>query len=112
MFLNIKNLVKPVSLEPGHHRLGNDDRPLRPGIDDARGQGGTVIWCHNSMGHEDVLNALTGRLHALNVFDGRAAGTGTFEETYYRFLNVGLKMPISTGTDWFIYDFRVYVPGR
>ena len=108
MFLNIKNLVKPVSLGPGITGAGNDDRPLRPGIDDARGQGGTVIWCHNSIGHEDVLNALTGRLDALNVFDG--SRRGTFEETYYRYLNVGLRMPISTGTDWFIYDFaRVYV---
>lgn len=110
MFLNIKNLVKPVSLGPGITGGGNDDRPLRPGIDDARKQGGTVIWCHNSFGHEDVLNALTGRLHALNVFDG--SRRGSFEESYYRYLNVGLKMPISTGTDWFVYDFaRVYVRG-
>lgn len=108
MFLNIKNLVKPVSLGPGITGGGNDDLPLRPGIDDARRQGGTVIWCHNSFGHEDVLNALTGRLHALNVFDG--SRRGTFEENYYRYLNLGIRMPISTGTDWFIYDFaRVYV---
>lgn len=110
MFLNIKNLVKPVSLGPGITGDGNDDRALRPGIDDARRQGGTVIWCHNSFGYEDVLNALTGRLHALNVFDG--SRRGNFEDSYYRYLNVGLKMPISTGTDWFIYDFaRVYVRG-
>jgi hypothetical protein len=108
MFLNIKNLVKPVSLGAGITGGGNDDLPLRPGIDDARRQGGTVIWCHNSFGHEDVLNALTGRLHALNVFDG--SRRGTFEENYYRYLNLGIRMPISTGTDWFIYDFaRVYV---
>ncbi len=108
MFLNIKNLVKPVSLGPGITGGGNDDLPLRPGIDDARKQGGTVIWCHNSFGYEDVLNALTGRLHALNVFDG--SRRGTFEENYYRYLNIGIHMPISTGTDWFLYDFsRVYV---
>jgi hypothetical protein len=107
MFLNINDLVKPVSLGPGITGGGNDDRPLRPGIDEARKQGGTVIWCHNSFGHEDVLSALTGRLHALNVFDG--SRRGSFEESYYRYLNVGLRMPISTGTDWFIYDFaRVY----
>jgi hypothetical protein len=110
MFLNIKNLVKPVSLGPGITGGGNDDRPLRPGIDEARKQGGTVIWCHNSFGHEDVLNALTGRLHAMNVFDG--SRRGSFAESYYRYLNVGLMLPISTGTDWFIYDFaRVYVRG-
>ncbi|MFN4261469.1 MAG: CehA/McbA family metallohydrolase [Gemmataceae bacterium] len=107
MFLNIKRLVQPVSIGPGITGGGNDDTPLQPGIDNARAQGGTVIWCHNTNGHEDVPNALSQRLDALNVFDG--SRTGSFEENYYRYLNVGLRMPISTGTDWFMYDFaRVY----
>jgi hypothetical protein len=113
MFLNIKKLVRPVSLGPGITGAGFDDRPLRPGIDDARRQGGTVIWCHNTFGFEDVLNALTGRLHALNVFDG--SRIGDYAENYYRYLNIGIRMPLSTGTDWFLYDFsRVYaeVPGK
>jgi hypothetical protein len=113
MFLNIKELVKPVSLGPGLTGGGFDDRPLRPGIDEARRQGATVIWCHNTFGFEDVVNALTGRLHALNVFDG--SRLGSYEDNYYRYLNLGLHMPISTGTDWFLYDFsRVYVnvPGK
>ena len=112
MFLNINRLVKPVSLGSGITGAGTDDRPLRPGIEDARGQGGTVIWCHNTSGFEGVPNTLAGRVDALNVFDG--SRTGTFEESYYRYLNVGLRLPISTGTDWFVYDFsRVYarVPG-
>src|SRR5690606_36367703 len=34
---------------------------------------------------------------------------GTFAENYYRYLDVGIPMAISTGTDWFQYDFsRVY----
>src|SRR5262249_21300775 len=34
---------------------------------------------------------------------------GTYEERYYRYLDVGMRLPISTGTDWFVYDFsRVY----
>ena len=46
--------------------------------------------------------------NAFNVFDG--SRTGKYEDNYYRYLNVGLRLPISTGTDWFIYDFaRVYV---
>jgi hypothetical protein len=113
MFLNLKKLVQPVSTGPGITGGGFDDIPLRPGIDEARRQGATVIWCHNTNGVEDVLNALTGRLDALNVFDG--SRTGTFEDNYYRYLNLGLRMPISTGTDWFMYDFaRVYakVPGE
>lgn len=112
MFLDIKKLVKPVSLGSGITGGGNDDLALRPGIEDARKQGGTIIWCHNAFGFEGVPNTLAGRVDAMNVFDG--SRVGTFEDSYYRFLNVGLRFPISTGTDWFIYDFsRVYakVPG-
>jgi hypothetical protein len=107
MFLGIKNLVRPVSLGPGITGAGNDDTPLRPGIEDARKQGGTVLWCHNTFGFEDVPQALAGRLHALNVHDG--SRKGSMEEGYYRYLNIGLRLPLSTGTDWFMYDFsRVY----
>jgi hypothetical protein len=54
MFLGIKELVKPVSLGPGITGGGDDDRPLRPGSDEARRQGGTVVWCHNTNGHEGI----------------------------------------------------------
>src|SRR5262245_896862 len=113
MFLNIHRLVKPVSLGSGITGGGYDDRPLRPGIADAREQGGTVLWCHNTSGFEGVSHTLAGRIDALNVFDG--SRTGTLEESYYRYLNIGMRLPVSTGTDWFLYDFaRVYakVPGR
>lgn len=107
LFLDIARLVRPVSLGPGITGAGDDDRPLRPGIDDARKQGGTVIWCHNPSGYEDVPSALSGRLDALNFFDGTTRGS--YEERYYRYLDIGLRVPISTGTDWFLYDFsRVY----
>jgi hypothetical protein len=107
MFLDIKELVRPVSLGPGITGAGDDDRPLAPGIDDARKQGGTVLWCHNTNGYEGVPNVLAGRLDALNVFDGSC--TGSYEDLYYRYLNIGLHLPISTGTDWFLYDLsRVY----
>ena len=107
MFQAIKELVKPVSLGPGITGAGDDDRPLRPGLDEARRQGGTIIRCHNTNGHEDVPSALAGKLDALNFFDG--SRTGRYEDNYYRYLNVGLRMPASTGTDWFMYDFsRVY----
>jgi hypothetical protein len=107
MLLNINKLIEPVSIGPGIMGAGFDDLPLTPGIAEARRQGGTIIWCHNTNGHEDVVNALAGRLDALNVFDG--SRTGDFGENYYKYLNIGLPMPISTGTDWFMYDFsRVY----
>lgn len=107
MFLDIKERILPASLGPGITGAGFDDHPLAGGIDAARKQGATIIWCHNTYGHEDVVSALAGRMHAFNVFDG--ARTGTYEENYYRFLNIGMRLPISTGTDWFLYDFaRVY----
>jgi hypothetical protein len=107
MFLDLDKLVEPVSLGPGLTGAGDDDRPLAEAIEEARRQGGAVIWCHNTNGHEGVIHALAGRLDAFNVFDG--SRTGTFEDAYYRYLNVGLRLPISTGTDWFLYDFsRVY----
>jgi len=107
MFLGIKDLVRPVSLGAGITGAGFDDLPLRTGIDAAHRQGGTVIWCHNSSGYEGVPTALAGLLDALNIFDG--SRTGKFEDNYYRYLNIGSRLPISTGTDWFLYDFsRVY----
>jgi hypothetical protein len=108
MLLGIKKLVKPVSLGPALTKAGNDDRPLRTGIEEARRQGGTVIWCHNTYGHEVIPGMLAGRLDAINFLDN-GSRCGSLEDLYYRFLNLGLRVPLSTGTDWFLYDFsRVY----
>jgi hypothetical protein len=107
MFLNIRQLVQPVSIGAGITGNGPDWPPLRRGITQARGAGATVIWCHNTFGHEDAPNWLAGVIDAHNIFDGGMHGG--YEDTFYRYLNIGLKIPFSTGTDWFIYDFaRVY----
>lgn len=107
MLLNLLRLTEPVSIGPGIMGAEHDFPPLRDGIDSARRDGATVIWCHNAFGFEAIPNWLTGRVHAHNIFDG--GNHGSFADAYYRFLNVGLKVPFSTGTDWFIYDFaRVY----
>jgi prolyl oligopeptidase len=109
MFLDIKGLVRPVSIGPGIMRSGTDGRPMQAGILQAHEQDATVVWCHNKFGMEDVPNWLAGVLDAQNIFDG--GNHGSYEDTYYRYLNLGLKVPFSTGTDWFIYDFsRVYTP--
>lgn len=109
MLLAIPELIYPVSIGPGIAQTGTDGLPLKRGIERARELGGTVIWCHNQWGLEDIPNWLAGRLHANNIFDG---GThGSFRHSFYRYLDCGLPVPFSTGTDWFIYDFsRVYVP--
>lgn len=107
MFLNIRQLVQPVSIGPTITGRGPDWPPLRRGITQARSEAATVIWCHNSFGHEDVPDWLAGLIDAHNIFDG--GSQGSYEDTFYRYLNIGLKVPFSTGTDWFIYDFsRVY----
>jgi len=108
MLLNIDHLVQPVSIGPGIMKTGSDGIPLTRGIQQARQAGATAVWCHNVFGYEADPNWILGRLDAMNIYDGgRRAG---FKERYYRLLNAGFKVPFSTGTDWFMYDFsRVYV---
>jgi hypothetical protein len=109
MFLNIQKLIEPVSIGPGIMKEGTDGIPLQRGIREARRDGAAVIWCHNTFGHEDIPNWVAGLLDAQNIHDG--GEHGGYADTYYRYLNVGMKVPFSTGTDWFIYDFsRVYTP--
>jgi hypothetical protein len=108
LLLDIPHIIQPVSIGPGITAKGADAPPLQEGIDAARRLGGKVIWAHNMFGFEDIPNWVTGRVHANNIFDGSARGS--YKDTYYRYLDVGLHVPFSTGTDWFIYDFsRVYV---
>ncbi len=108
MFLNIKELIRPVSIGPGIMGAGHDSPALRRGIDKARHDGATAIWCHNAFGFEEVPDWIAGVLDAHNIFDG--GSRGSYEDTFYRFMDIGLRVPFSTGTDWFIYDFsRVYV---
>ena len=108
MLLNIRRLIQPVSIGSGIMLEGTDAPSLQRGIRTARGQGATVVWCHNSFGLEDIPNWFSGTVDAQNIFDG--GSHDSYEKTFYRYLNVGLRVPFSTGTDWFMYDFsRVYV---
>jgi hypothetical protein len=108
LLLDIPYIIQPVSIGPGITGKGPDAPPLQAGIDQARQVGGKVIWAHNLYGFEDIPNWVTGRVHANNIFDGSARGS--YKDAYYRYLNIGLHVPFSTGTDWFIYDYsRVYV---
>ena len=107
MLLNIRTLIQPVSIGPGISHLGTDGTPLQAGIEEAHRQGGTAIWCHNNWGREDVANFVSGKLDAQNIFDG--GSHGSYEDSFYHYLNAGLRVPFSTGTDWFMYDLaRVY----
>lgn len=109
MLLNIQRLILPVSIGPGIMKAGTDGLPLERGIRQARKDGATVVWCHNAWGREDVPNFVSGRVDAQNIFDG--GNHGSYEDSFYRYLNAGIPVAFSTGTDWFMYDFsRVYVP--
>jgi hypothetical protein len=108
MFLNLRQLIQPVSIGPGIMRTGHDGLPLQRGIDAARKDGATAIWCHNEWGLEALPNWFSGRIAAQNIFDGGIRSS--YKDSFYRYLNAGLTVPFSTGTDWFMYDFsRVYV---
>ena len=108
MLLGIRELIRPVSIGRQIEGEGSDGVPLQKGILEAKRQGGTSIWCHNQYGWEDVPNFIAGNLDALNMYDGGPERSAY--DTWYQYLNAGLRVPISTGTDWFMYDLaRVYV---
>ena len=108
LLLDIPYIIQPVSIGPGITGKGADAPPLQEGIDECGALGRKGDLAHNHFGFEDIPNWVTHRVHANNIFDGSAHGS--YKDAYYRYLNVGLHVPFSTGTDWFIYDFsRVYV---
>ena len=109
MFLNIRNLVQPVSR--GHTLKGQFDPDFPPicfACDEARDQGGLVIWCHNGRGMEAPVAAALGKLDAFNLFD--PFWMDPEYDIWYKLLDCGIHLPASTGTDWFVCsNNRVYV---
>ena len=107
LFLNIPRAVEPVSTG----LLSKDGKlPDFPTLsmlcEEAKRIGGTTVWCHNGGGMEMPVAAALGFMDAFNVADGLAAEYSR----YYQLLNCGLKLPASSGTDWWIYDHnRVFV---
>ena len=108
MLLSIQNIVDPVSRGALVDAFDPDYPPLCYACDDAHRQGGIVIWCHNGMGMELPVAAALGKVDAFNLFD--AYWMDPEYDIYYQILNSGLKLPVSTGSDWFISSGnRVYV---
>ena len=107
MLLNLSNVVEPVSRGLLVDAFDPDYPPLSYACDDARRQGGIVIWCHNGRGMEAPVAAALGKLDAFNLFDPSWADPEY--DIYYRMLNAGIRLPASTGSDWFISSAnRVY----
>jgi hypothetical protein len=109
MLIRLKERVEPLSrgllVDPGDP----DYPPLSYACDEARRQGGLVIWCHNGIGMEAPVAASLGKLDAMNFFD--PYWMDPEYDIWYRLLNCGIPLPASTGSDWFISsNNRVYVP--
>ena len=108
MFLGIRNLVEPVSRGDLVSDFDPDYPPICHACDDARRQGGMVLWCHNGNGMEAPVAAALGKLDAFNLFD--PCWKDLEYDIWYRLLNCGIPLPASTGSDWFICsNNRVYV---
>ena len=107
MLLNIHNQVEPISRGLIVDQFDPDYPPLSYACDQANDQGGLVIWCHNGQGMEAPVAAALGKVHAMNLFD---PFWNDVEYLYwYHMLNTGIKMPVSTGSDWFVSSAnRVY----
>jgi hypothetical protein len=109
LFLNLREVVQPVSRGLLVQEGDPDYPPLCYACDDARRQGGIAIWCHNGIGMEAPVVAALGKLDALNLFDPYWMFSPEYD-IWYHMLNCGLALPASTGSDWFICsNNRVYV---
>ncbi|MDP6715903.1 MAG: CehA/McbA family metallohydrolase, partial [SAR202 cluster bacterium] len=107
MLLNLRNIVEPLSRGAIVDAFDPDYPPLSYACDDAHRQGGIVIWCHNGQGMEAPVAAALGKLDAFNLFDPN--WNEVEYDIYYRMLNAGMRLPASTGSDWFISSAnRVY----
>jgi hypothetical protein len=105
MFLDLWKPILPASFGPDITKQGNDDGVLRTGINQAHEADATVLWCHNTRGLEDIPNWLAGLLHGQIFFE--QDGSPPNHKGLYSYLNIGLKVPISTGTDWFFRDMAM-----
>jgi hypothetical protein len=107
MLLNIDRLVEPMSRGVLVDAASPDYPPLIDACDTAHAQGGTVLWCHNADGMEAPVAAALGRLDGINLFDPYWRDPDY--DVWYRLLNCGLRLPCSTGSDWFVCSSnRVY----
>jgi len=107
MLLRLKETVQPLSRGYLVDETDPDYPPLSYACDEARRQGGLVIWCHNGQGMEAPIAAALGKLDAFNLFD--PYWIDPEYDLWYAMLNCGLKLPASTGSDWFICSAnRVY----
>ena len=108
MLINLERLVEPLSRGLLVDDATPDYPPLIDACREARRQGGLAIWCHNGIGMEAPVAAALGALDGFNLFD--PYWMDPEYEIWYTLLNCGLRLPASTGSDWFVCSSnRVYV---
>jgi hypothetical protein len=108
MLINLQQIVEPISRGILVDDASPDYPPLVDACDATRGQGGVVLWCHNANGMEAPIAAALGKLDGLNLFD--PYWMDPEYDLWYRLLNCGIRLPASTGSDWFVCSSnRVYV---
>ena len=106
VLLNLKQLVYPLTWGgPGAGVPGGYDYPpMAHQADKAHRQGGFVSWAHfpGPFGELAVDIAL-GKIDAIDLMTWgnafRESGRAPPARTWYRFLNVGFKVPATAGTD-------------
>jgi hypothetical protein len=108
LLLRLRDYVEPISRGMLQSDQAPDFPPLTLACAATRQQGGVVIWAHNGNGLEAPIATALGKVDAINLFDYY-----WMEPEYrlwYHLLNSGLRLPASTGSDWFICNHnRVYV---
>jgi hypothetical protein len=108
MLINIRSVVEPLSRGLLVDDAAPDYPPLIDASDEARGQGGVALWCHNGQGMEAPVAAVLDRLDGINLFD--PFWMDPEYDIWYGLLNAGIRLPASTGSDWFVCSSnRVYV---
>jgi hypothetical protein len=109
IFLRLVEPVLPVSRGVLVDDSDPDYPPLCYACDEANRQGGLAIWCHNGAGMEAPVAAILGKLDAFNLFDPYWVMPEEYT-VWYHLLNCGVRLPASTGSDWYICsNNRVYV---
>ncbi len=108
MLINLERLVEPLSRGLLVDDATPDYPPLIDACREARRQGGLAIWCHNGIGMEAPVAAALGALDGINLFD--PYWMDPEYDIWYALLNCGIRLPASTGSDWFVCSSnRVYV---
>ena len=111
MLLNLRNVVKPGSRGLLVDSYDPDYPPLSYACDDAKQQGGIAIWAHNGHGLECPVASILGKVDAINLWD--TYWEDLEYDVWYRLLNCGIRLPASTGSDWYLCSAnRVYTKSQ